>query len=114
MQKGVTNATYATINLQKINDIVTNKYEFIELQVPYEGQIQSLVLYKVNPFAEGFHVDTNRGKNIAYEQGVYYRGIIDGQNNSVASFNFFKNEFNGIFSSNELGNVVVGKLDKKK
>jgi len=112
-EKVVTNATYATINLQKINEIVANKYDFIELEIPYENQMQTLLLYRVNPFAEGFHVDTNRGKNIAFEQGVYYRGIINGENNSVASFNFFKNEFNGVFSSNELGNIVVGKLEKQ-
>ena len=33
--------------------------------------------------------------------------------NSVSSFNFFNGEFNGIISSESLGNLVIGKLDKK-
>jgi hypothetical protein len=112
VNKLVDGATLATINLQKINEIVSNQYETIELEIPYQNQNIEVLLYKVNPFAEGFHVDTDKGKNISYQKGVYYRGIIKGETNSVSSFNFFNGEFNGILSSSTLGNVVVGKLDK--
>jgi hypothetical protein len=112
VNKVVDGATLATINLQKINEIVSNQYETIELEIPYQNQNIEVLLYKVNPFAEGFHVDTDKGKNISYQKGVYYRGIIKGETNSVSSFNFFNGEFNGILSSSTLGNVVVGKLDK--
>ncbi|HNP33158.1 MAG TPA: M12 family metallo-peptidase [Flavobacterium sp.] len=112
VNKVVDGATLATLNIEKINSIVANKYDYIELKIPYQNQDISVLLYKVNPFAEGFHVDTNRDKNIAYEKGVYYRGIIKGETNSVSAFNFFNGEFNGIISDSELGNVVVGKLEK--
>jgi hypothetical protein len=111
-EKVVTNATYATINLQKINEIVANKYDFIELEIPYENKDYKIQLYRVDPFAEDFRVDTDKSTNIAYQKGVYYRGIIKGNPNSVSAFNFFSGEFNGIFSSEELGNIVVGKLEK--
>ena len=72
------------------------------------------MLYKVNPFTEDFQIDTDKSKNIAYQKGVYYRGIIKNDINSVSSFNFFNGEFNGIISSESLGNLVIGKLDKKE
>ena len=112
-EKVVTNATYATINLQKINDIVTNKYDFIELEIPFKNQNYKVQLYKVDPFAEDFRIDTDKKQNIAYQKGVYYRGIIKGNPNSVSAFNFFNGEFNVIFSADELGNIVVGKLEKQ-
>ncbi len=112
INKVVTDATLATIKTTVVNDIVANKYEFIELSFPYNGSIVKLDLYKVNLFAEGFHVDTDKAKNIAYEKGVHYRGIVKGDYNSVASFNFFPNELNGVASNNELNNLVIGKLDK--
>jgi hypothetical protein len=112
VNKVVDDATLATLRFEKINDIVSNKYEAIELEIPYQNQNIAILLFKVNPFAEGFHVDTNKEKSIAYEKGVYYRGIIKGQATSVSAFNFFNGEFNGIISSPELGNVVVGKLQK--
>ena len=112
INKVVTDATLATIKTTVVNDIVANKYEFIELSFPYNGSVVKLDLYKVNLFAEGFHVDTDKAKNIAYEKGVHYRGIFKGNYNSVASFNFFPNELNGVASNNELNNLVIGKLDK--
>ena len=113
MNNVVTDATLAIIKTAVVNDIVTNKYEFIELTIPYNGKLVTLDLFKVNLFAEGFHVDTNKAKNISYQSGVYYRGIVKGDYNSIASFNFFNNELNGIASNDELNNLVIGKLDKK-
>lgn len=110
--KVVEDATLATINMSKVNEIVSNQYNTIELEIPYQNQTISVLLYQVNPFVEGFHVDTDKAKNISYQKGVYYRGIIKGETNSLSSFNFFNGEFNGIISSNELGNIVVGKLVK--
>lgn len=112
INKVVTDATLATIKTTVVNDIVANKYEFIELSFPYNGSIIKLDLFKVNLFAEGFHVDTDKAKNIAHKKGVHYRGIVKGDYNSVASFNFFPNELNGVASNIELNNLVIGKLDK--
>lgn len=111
--KVVSNATFAKIRTAAVNDIVKNKYEFIELTIPYNGTVVTLDLYKVNLFSNGFQIDTDKNKNITYQSGVYYRGIVKGDYTSVASFNFFNNELNGIVSNNELTNLVIGKLDKK-
>lgn len=112
VNKVVDGATLGTIKFEKINEIVTNQYGTIELEIPYQNQNILVLLYKVNPLLEGFHVDTNKDKNISYQKGVYYRGIIKGETHSVSAFNFFNGEFNGIISSSELGNIVVGKLNK--
>lgn len=112
VDKVVYGATLATIKLDKINEIVSNQYDAIELHIPYQNQDIAVLLYKVDPFADGFHVDSNRKKNISYQKGVYYRGIIKGQAQTLSAFNFFNGEFNGIISSSELGNIVVGKLQK--
>lgn len=52
VNKVVDGATLATINLQKVNEIVSNQYETIELEIPYQNQNIEVLLYKVNPFAE--------------------------------------------------------------
>lgn len=112
LNKVVANATIATIKANVVNDIVSNKYQNIELAIPYNGKIVTVDLYQVNLLAEGFHIDTDKQKNISYQKGVYYRGIVKGDYTSIVSFNFFNNELNGIISNNELSNLVVGKLDK--
>ena len=58
VNKVVDGATLATIKFEKNNEIVANQYETIELEIPYQNQNILVLLYKVNPFLEGFHVDT--------------------------------------------------------
>ena len=112
ISQAVTNATVAKIDLAKINQIAGGGVEFLELSIPYDNQIYNILLYQVNPFTEDFKIQTDKQNDISYQKGVYYRGIIKGNSSSVSSFNFFNGEFNGIFSSAELGNIVVGKIDK--
>ncbi|MGL2962769.1 M12 family metallo-peptidase [Flavobacterium sp. RSB2_4_14] len=112
VEKVVDGATMATLDIAKVNEVTNSQYDAIELKIPYNNQIISVLLYRVNPFIEGFHVDTDKEKNISYQKGVYYRGIIKGDTNSVSSFNFFNGEFNGIISSTDLGNLVIGKMVK--
>ena len=111
--KIVSNATFTAIKTEMINEIVANQYETIEIEIPYNGSLLKIDLYKVNDlFAEGFHVDTNAKNNVVYNKGVYYRGILKDDYTSIASFNFYKNEFNGIISNSQFSNIVIGKLNK--
>lgn len=110
--RAVSKSTMAQINTASVADIVANKYEALELEIPYQGNTILVELYQSNPFNQGFHLDTDKAKDIAYERGVYYRGIVKGDGHSVVSFNFFNNELNGIISADGIGNVVVGKLDR--
>lgn len=110
--RAVTKSTLAQIDQVSVNTIVTNKYETLELEIPYIGGNILVELYRVDPFNRDFHVDTDKAQNISYSKGVHYRGIIKGNNESLVSFNFFNNELNGIISGDSLGNIVVGKLDK--
>jgi len=108
----VANATHVTLNKSVLSDLLLRKYDNIELQIPYQNNIISVQLYKVNIFAEGFHLDTNKSKSVNYEPGVYYRGIVKGDWGSVASVSFFNNELSGIISARGIQNLVIGKLDK--
>jgi hypothetical protein len=112
VNKAVSNATLAKADDNKLNQIASGQWPFLELEIPYQNQNFKLQLYRVNPFSDNFSIDTDRNKNIQYQKGVYYRGMIKGNSQSVASFNFFNGTFNGVFSSQELGNIVVGKMDK--
>ncbi|HMI06181.1 MAG TPA: M12 family metallo-peptidase [Flavobacterium sp.] len=108
----VEKATFAKLKTADLTDLMAARYENIEVAVPYNGETILVQLYKVNPFSEGFHVDTDQAKSVNYEPGLYYRGIVKGDPNSVASFNFFKGELNAVISSDLLNNLVVGKLHK--
>jgi len=108
----VEKATFAKIKMQDLTNLMAAKHQNIELEIPYQGDMIHVQLYQVNLFADGFHLDTDKATNIAYEPGLYYRGIIKGDQNSVVSFSFFKDEMSGIISGKNVSNLVVAKLDK--
>ena len=111
--KAVDGATIAKINSQAVNQIVDNKYAAIEIEVPYEGKLINVLLYKQEILADNFHVDTDKAVNLAFEAGVHYRGTIRGNNTAVAAFSFFKNQMQGIVSADDINNLVIGKIDVK-
>lgn len=110
--RAVTKSTLAQINNTSVNNIVTNQYETLELEIPYQATTIMVELYKAKLFNENFHADTDKQRNIAYDRGVHYRGIVKGDSNSVVSFNFFNGELNAIISASGLNNLVIGRLDK--
>ena len=105
----VNNASFAEVQMNGINSVVTNRYESLEIDIPYQGALITVELYRADIFNAGFHVDTDKAIDVAYEKGVHYRGVIKGDSKSVASLNFFNNELNGVVSGTSLGNLVIGK-----
>lgn len=56
MSNVVSKATFATLKQVEITAGFSNKYENIELEFPYNGQLLKVELYKVNLFAEGLEL----------------------------------------------------------
>lgn len=108
--KVVNDATLATLNVAQVNDIVANRYPYIEVTLPYNGENVIVQLFEDEILAPGFHVDTDKRINVDYQPGVYYKGIVKNNPQSVAALSFFEGEFTGIVSTGELNNLVIGKL----
>ena len=106
----VENATLATLNVNQINDIVTHRYPYIEVSIPYNGQNVTVQLFKDDILAQGFHVDTPKRMNVEYQPGVYYKGIVKNNPESVAALSFFDGELTGIISNDEFSNLVIGRV----
>lgn len=102
---GVTVMQLKSTELQKIVD---EKPETMELSFPFENGEMTVELVKNNILTTDFQVETDKGTK-AYTPGVYYQGIIKGDNTSVVAFSFFDNDIVGVASTNEFGNVVLGK-----
>src|SRR5690606_14819319 len=95
----VDDATTAVLDPANTALITEAANDFISVTIPYKDSELSLLLYKVQIATDDLTVDTDKMKNISFEKGVHYRGIISGDYTSVVSMNFFKNEMSGIVSS---------------
>lgn len=100
--------TVMKLQPSELQRIVEDKPEALEVNFPYGNGEVTVQLVKNNIFTNDFQVQTDKGAR-AYTPGVYYQGIIKGDNSSVVAFSFFDNDVVGVASINELGNIVVGK-----
>jgi hypothetical protein len=92
--------------------ILNEDVPFLTLPLPDgRGGTMELELVKVNIFAPGFTVNVaSTGKEVVGNLGAHYRGIVKGDNTSVAAISVFENEVMGFFSTQADGNVVLGRL----
>ena len=111
LKNNIADATIAALNLENINKLIAENKSYIELEIPYNGKKITVLLYKIEIHTEDFQIDSDKQKNIAFEKGLFYRGIVKNDYNSLASFNFFKNQMSAIISDSEFGNLVIGKLE---
>lgn len=109
-KKTATDITVFALNSSELQNIIKNKPELIEISFPFQGDKNiTIELYKNQIFTNDFKVTTNKGEVVNYTPGVYYKGIVKGENNSVVAFSFFENDIVGVASTPELGNIVLGK-----
>ncbi len=109
-RKSATDITVISLKSAELKRLVSEKPEFIEMTFPFSGDQQITVeMYKNQIFTSSFKVVTDKGKTVNYTPGVYYQGIVKGNNNSVVAFSFFENDVAGVASTPELGNIVLGK-----
>lgn len=92
----------------ELQRIVNERPETMEMTFPFENGEMTVELVRDNILTNDFQVETDKGVR-AYTPGVYYQGIIKGNNSSVVAFSFFDNDVVGVASANEVGNVILGK-----
>ena len=105
---------YELLQLEEENlqEMIHQTPETFTLRLP--GSSRSLLeveLVRVNIFSEDFAVRTSQSAvPVEVETGLHYRGIIKGKPSSFAAVSIFENEIRGLFSSDDLGNLTLGKL----
>ena len=97
-----------------LNSIISDNAPTIELEIPTPGNgTIFLELAQVNILTGDFNVGekNNSGNHqINFETGIFYRGIVKGNENSTASISLFQNEMMGLFTTDE-GTFTIGKMD---
>src|SRR5690606_23520801 len=97
------------LNESELFDLVRQAPNLIQISVPYQDEIIEVQLYKQNVLTDDFKIVDESGNYHDYTPGKYYRGIVSGDKTSLVALSFFKDNVIGVISSNDKGNVVVGK-----
>ncbi|KAA3635832.1 MAG: T9SS C-terminal target domain-containing protein [Bacteroidetes bacterium] len=104
-----------TLDIEKLQSLKFEAPEQMSFRIPAGSRNTfELELVKVDIFDGAFSViesSTNQPVNV--DQGIHYRGIIKGDQNSIAAISIYDDEVTGLLSSATLGNVVLAKLNQK-
>ncbi|RZJ30456.1 MAG: zinc metalloprotease, partial [Chryseobacterium sp.] len=108
-QQAARDISVLKLNKNSLSQIINQKPDAIELTYPVENGALTVQLVKVNIFSGNLNIETDKGKVTNYTPGVYYRGIIKNDVNSLVAFSFFDDDVVGIASVKDGGNFVLGK-----
>lgn len=109
----VSDRYYFTVTNEQLASMIAAHYPMIAFSIPVGDEIIHTVLYQADIFAEGFSVQSPSG-NIPYNPytgSVQYRGIIEGDVNSLVALSIFPDHIEGIIANQEKGNLVFAPLD---
>ncbi|MCI0449965.1 MAG: M12 family metallo-peptidase [Chlorobi bacterium] len=95
-------------SLSSINSSKPNEINFI---IPKDEESIELELVRINFLPENFRIKA-MGENgsvsyTKFDEGLYYRGILKGDNTSVVTVSIFNDNVMGIISTND-GNYILG------
>jgi hypothetical protein len=108
-KRAATDISVMNVDSKQLKKLIHDKPEYLEVSFPFDGKQITMELYKNEIFTRDFKVTTSKGEIVDYTPGVYYQGIVKGDNQSVVAFSFFDHDIVGVASTPELGNIVVGK-----
>ena len=108
-QKAAKDLIVLKLDKANLSKILLERPEAMEFTFPFENQELVLEMVKVDIYSPQFHIETNKRKVLDYKKGVFYRGIVKGDNSSVVAFSFFDNDVVGLASTPKIGNVTLGK-----
>lgn len=86
----------------------------ISVPLQYEGQTLSVEMQRYDLATDDFSVVTQQDPTAPQplEMGVFYRGIVGEESQSIASFTVFADEIMGMVSTGRLGNLNIGHVEQ--
>jgi hypothetical protein len=104
----VADASVLELQPQVLQNLVAQKTLNLELTVPTTKGNLELQLYEADIYNEGFAITTSDGQTFTKPTGQHYRGIIKGDNQSLAAISIYENEVMGMVADKN-GTYVLGR-----
>ncbi len=115
MNKALSRAVFLDIDQQALQKAYEASYYAIRFVIPYhDGKALVVNAIQHDIFSESFMVNTQDGEFSDYEKGVFYKGIVEGSEHSLASISIFRNELVAIISTPQTGNITLGRIELER
>ncbi|HLP54427.1 MAG TPA: zinc-dependent metalloprotease [Fluviicola sp.] len=109
----ISEATYLTLDTAKLKIILDTKPGVVKLRLKRnDGKKVEIELLRYEILSERFTsgiVESMLYKQMDYQPGLYYRGVVVGEENTIVAMSFFEEEVQGVIADAQ-GNWVLGPL----
>lgn len=97
-------------------NLLRHPYPMIEIDLPIQGEIVTLELYRVELLSENYTLNLATPTYVPNErtEGLHYRGVVKGKAGSIASVSIHHDEVIGMISTLETGNLTLAKYQPKQ
>ena len=113
----LTSGQLLTLDPSALTALYKTKLETILLEIP-SGKDETMTLELVSQRIVGtnFKVFTSSTPEqpAEYQPGIYYKGIVQNEPNSLAAISVFENFIIGVISIPKIGSIILGKIDDAK
>ena len=110
--EGINQSIVLEVNHQIKEVLLREKYTRLDLSIPAPDGISvwTLQLVRSTILTSDFRIQTSDGKTFDAPDAVFYQGIVNNDEHSMATISIFQNEVSGIVS-NQSGNYDLGLLE---
>ncbi|MCX7878433.1 MAG: M12 family metallo-peptidase [Ignavibacteria bacterium] len=108
----VSKSSFLRLERNELDKFNTSRPDNILFRLDYSGKVIELELTRVDLIPDGFRIEKINGSERTYEPysgGLYYQGIMKGNENSFATLSVFPNSVFGMIYTDE-GNYVLGSI----
>ncbi|MBK8698734.1 MAG: T9SS type A sorting domain-containing protein [Saprospiraceae bacterium] len=112
LPKEVTEYNILSLDRQALKNLINKSDENISFTIPVNDR-ETMVLQLVETRMEGLIIrESNGNRQVKFNPGRHYQGIIKGNPNSLVALSFFENDVMGFISDDRSsGNLVIGKME---
>ncbi len=116
IDREIANVSYLRLNREMLSSLIASKNPLIKISLPLgAGKTLNAVLSGYDIRDDGFKSYERMGdgqkKEITVPAGAFYRGIVSGENSSVAAFTFSDEDIMAVISTPEGGNYNLVRHD---
>lgn len=110
--EGINQSIVLELNHQIKEVLLREKYNRLDLSIPAPDGVSvwTLQLVRSTILTSDFRIQTSDGKTFNAPDAVFYQGIVNNDEHSMATISIFQNEVTGIVS-NQSGNYDLGLLE---
>ncbi len=108
-------AQLLTLDEKALRRIAAEPPETVSFDLPFQGDLMRVDLVRVEIETPDFTVITSvsNGQPVPHKSGAHYRGIVRGEEHSVAAVSFFDGEMMGLIVDEAHGNLSLGRLENR-